>query len=103
MPSTIEDLAALGPFFGEEERLRQEQVASVRSILAEPLSPEDRSADLVYVLDTLVEAGFAPDDEILPTFQELWVLQWRRDASALEKMRRIQAGLCEQFAVRLGV
>lgn len=103
MPSTTEDLAALEPFFGEEERLRQEQVASVRSILAEPLSPGDGSADLVYVLETLVVAGFAPEDEILPTFQELWVLQGRRDASAPEEMRRIQAGLCEQFAARLGV
>lgn len=83
--------------------MRQEQVASVCSILAELLSPEDGSADLVYVLDTLVEAGFAPDDEILPTFRELWVLQGRRDASALEEMRRIQAGLREQFAARLGV
>lgn len=93
---TIEpdDLAKLEQFFeGEDERLRQEQAHNVRVILAQELDSETAFADLVYIVETLIEIGLAEEKEILPLFQRLWVLRQRSDAAALEQMRAIQAEL----------
>lgn len=95
-----EDLAALERFFEQEDvRLRREQQASLRAILNRPLPPASAFADLVYLLETLVEGGWAAEHEILPLFQQLWDLRGREDAAALEQMGIVQAGLREQFAV----
>jgi aryl-alcohol dehydrogenase-like predicted oxidoreductase len=97
-----EDLVALEQFFGEEEaRLHHEQRASIRAILSQPLSPTNAFADLVYLLETLVEVGWAAEHEILPLFQQLWALRGRDNAAALEQMQAAHVGLREQFAARL--
>ena len=93
---TIEpdDLEELERFFeGEDKRLRQEQAHSVRAILAQELDSQTAFADLVYVVETLMEIGLAEEKEILLLFQRLWVLRQRSDAAALEQMRAIQAEL----------
>jgi aryl-alcohol dehydrogenase-like predicted oxidoreductase len=96
------DLAALGLFFAQEDvRLHREQMASLRAILGQPLHPAKAFADLVYLLETLVETGFATEHEILAIFHQLWSLEGRHDAAALKQMQAIQAALREQFAVRL--
>ncbi len=99
-----EDLAALEQFLGEEDaRLRCEQMNSVRAILGQPLPPANAFADLVYLLETLVDVELATEHDILPLFQQLWGFRGRGDSAALEQMRAVQAGLCEQFATRLDV
>jgi aryl-alcohol dehydrogenase-like predicted oxidoreductase len=97
-----EDLVALERYFGKEDaRLRREQIASVRTILGQPLPPANAFADLVYLLETVVEVGWAAEHEILPLFQQLWALRGRDNAAALEQMQAVQAGLREQLAARL--
>jgi aryl-alcohol dehydrogenase-like predicted oxidoreductase len=97
-----EDLAALEQFFGEEDaRLHSEQRASIHATLSQPLSPTNAFADLVYLLETLVEVGLAAEDEILPEFQQLWGLRGRHDATALGQMQAVQAALRERFAAWL--
>ena len=94
-----EDLAALEQFFGKEDaRLRREQIASVRTILGQPLPPANAFADLVYLLETVVEVGWAAEHEILPLSQQLWALRGRDNAAALEQMQAVQVDLREQFA-----
>jgi len=94
-----QDLATLEQFFGEEDaRLRREQIASVRAILGSSLPPANAFADLVYLLEILVEMDLAAEQEILPLFHQLWGLRGQTDAPVLEKMRTIQADLREQFA-----
>jgi aryl-alcohol dehydrogenase-like predicted oxidoreductase len=93
-----DDLAELEQFFkSEEEGLRQEQAQSVRAILVQELDSETAFADLVYVVETLMEIGLAEEKEILPLFQRLWVLRQRSDVAALEQMRTIQAELRDRF------
>ena len=97
-----EDQTALEQFFDEEDgRLRHEQMVSVRAILGQPLAPPDAFADLVYLLETLVELGVAAEHEILPLFQQLWGLRGQHDEGALGQMQAIRARLREQFAARL--
>jgi aryl-alcohol dehydrogenase-like predicted oxidoreductase len=99
-----EDLAALEQFLGEEDvRLRREQIASVRAILGQPLLPASVFADLVYLLETLVEGGWAAEREVLPVFEQLWGLRGRDDAAALGQMQAVQTELREQFAARLEI
>ena len=97
-----EDQAALERFFDEEDgRLRHEQMASARAILGQPLAPPNAFADLVYLLETLVERGMVAEHEILPLFQQLWELRGKHGEGALGQMQAIQAKLREQFAARL--
>jgi aryl-alcohol dehydrogenase-like predicted oxidoreductase len=97
-----EDQAALERFFDEEDaRLRHEQMANVRAILGQPLPPADAFADLVYLLEILVDVEVAAEHEILPLFQQLWELRRQHDAGSLGQMQAIQAELREQFAARL--
>jgi hypothetical protein len=67
------------------------------------LPPASAFADLVYLLETLVEGGWAAEREILPVFQQLWGLRGRDNAAGLEQMQAVQARLREQFAARLEV
>jgi aryl-alcohol dehydrogenase-like predicted oxidoreductase len=91
-----EDRGRLEQFIDqEEERLRKEQIESVRSILAHELDAENAFADLVYVCESLVELGCYSEQEILAVFQRLWPLRGKMDASALEAMRDIQTELRE--------
>jgi hypothetical protein len=97
-----EDLVDLEQFFGkEDDRLRCAQLASVRTILDRRLQPVDAFADLVYLVETLVDLGVATEREILPLFQQLWAVRGEEDAAALEQMRAVQEKLREQFAARL--
>ncbi len=97
-----EDLAAMEQFFAQEDaRLHREQLDSLRAILSQPLQPATAFADLVYVLETLVELDIAAEHKILPQFHQLWELRGQHDASALAQMRSVQAGLHEQFAPHL--
>ena len=66
---------------------------SLRVILTQELDPAGGFADLVYVIETLLETGLAGEEDILPLFHRLWELRERRDAAALELMRGIQAEL----------
>jgi hypothetical protein len=65
------------------------------------LPPVNAFADLVYLLETVVEVGWAAEHEVLPLFQQLWALRGRDNAAAVEQMQAIQAGLREQLAARL--
>jgi hypothetical protein len=97
-----EDLAGLEQFLAEEDaRLHQEQTTSVCAILGQPLQPANAFADLVYALETLVEADFAAEHEILPLFHQLWGLRGRNDAPTLQQMGAIHSELHEQFAPHL--
>ncbi len=93
-----DDLEALERFFDEEdERVQREQIRNVRDVLSQDLDPESVFADLVYVIETLVEQELAAEKEILPLFQELWPLRRQRDTAALKRMREIWAELHERF------
>lgn len=97
-----EDLASLEQFLaGEAERLHREQIAGLRAILDQPLSPGQAFADLVYLLETLVEMGLAEEHTILATFQQLWGLRGRHDAAALQEMQTLQAEMRDRFAATL--
>ena len=93
------DVAALERLFADEDaRLRREQVAGLRSILAGDGAPQELFVDLVYVLETLVELGLATEERILPAFQRLWALRAQPDAAALAGIR---AELREAFLASL--
>jgi aryl-alcohol dehydrogenase-like predicted oxidoreductase len=93
-----DDLQELQRFFRDEDRwLREEQMRSVRAILTRELDAEGGFADLVYVIETLLETGLAGEEEILPLFHRLWKWRDRRDAAALEAMRAVQEELHHGF------
>jgi hypothetical protein len=81
----------------EDERLRQAQARSLRTILTGSLEPESAFADLVYVLETLAEGGLAAEQEVLPVIGKLMPLRGRPAAEALETLQEIQAELRERF------
>jgi aryl-alcohol dehydrogenase-like predicted oxidoreductase len=93
-----DDLAAMEQFLAaEDERLRQAQARSLRTILSGSLEPESAFADLVYVLETLIEAGLAAEQEVLPLFGRLMPLRGRPATEALETLQGIQAELRERY------
>jgi aryl-alcohol dehydrogenase-like predicted oxidoreductase len=98
-PDDLEELEQL--FREEDERLRQEQVQSIRAILEQELDSGNAFADLVYLFETLIELKLAAEEEILPLFQRLWALRERQDAPALEEMQAIQGELHHRFAPTL--
>jgi aryl-alcohol dehydrogenase-like predicted oxidoreductase len=94
-----DDLEALERFLRDEDGwLRREQMRSVGAILTQELDPESGFADLLYVVETLLETGLAVEEKILPLFHRLWEWRDRRDGAALEGMRAIQAELHARFA-----
>jgi hypothetical protein len=82
----------------EDERLRDEQFAELRAILKAEARSAQEFADIVYVLETLVELGLVEERQVLPVFQQLWAL---RDGSHPADMARLRASLREQFLSRL--
>lgn len=91
----LADLKALDRFLeAEDERLRGEQIAELRSILKANAQSEREFTDLVYVLETLVELGLADERQVLPAFQQLWSL---RDESDSVETARLRTSLREQF------
>jgi aryl-alcohol dehydrogenase-like predicted oxidoreductase len=91
---SLEDMVELDRLFQrEEEWMQQQQVRNIRAILSQDLDPATAFTDLVYVLETLVEAELATEEDILPVFQRLWLLRGQQDASALESMRALQEEL----------
>lgn len=89
-----EDLAALEQFFAQEEKwLAREQLRSLHKILEQPLDPEHAFTDLVYVLETLIEAGQAEEADLLPLFQRLLSIREQGDTQRLPEMRAIQEAL----------
>lgn len=93
-----DDLATMEQFLAaEDERLRQAQARSLRTLLTGSLEPESAFADLVYVLETLVEGGLAAEEEVLPVFGKLMPLRDRPASEALETLQGIQAELRERF------
>ena len=97
-----EELASLEQFLAEEaERLHREQIAGLRAILDQPLPPGQAFADLVYLLETLVEMDLAEEHTILATFQQLWGLRGQQDAAALPEMQALQTELRDRFAADL--
>jgi diketogulonate reductase-like aldo/keto reductase len=99
-----EDLAELDRFFArEDERVREEQVRSIRAILAHDLHAQAAFKDLVYALETLVGLEWTTEEEILPLFQKLWAFRREPDApSARDAMRAIQGELRERFQAESG-
>ncbi|HDQ73233.1 MAG TPA: aldo/keto reductase [Chloroflexi bacterium] len=90
-----DDLAALDHFLDtEEERLRREQVDELRAILQSKTPGEQPFADLVYVLETLVELELAEETEVIPAFQQLWPQRADPDPATLAGIR---AALRERF------
>jgi hypothetical protein len=97
-----EDLAALERFLArEDERLRQEQILTLRSILTRALEPESAFTDLVYVLETAAEMELAPEQEVLPVYVKLMPLRKENAADVLERLEAIRAELRERFLPRL--
>ena len=97
------ELEALERFLEEEEeRVRREQLQSVRAILLGELSEERAFADLVYVVETLVERDLATEEEIMPAFQKLWSLRGQQDPATLRRMREIQGQLRRGFGPSVG-
>jgi aryl-alcohol dehydrogenase-like predicted oxidoreductase len=96
------ELAALEQLFHkEDERLQDEQLQSVHTILLQPLLAENAFTDLVYVLETLVEMGMAEEVAILPLFQDLLTVRGRTDIAALQIMTSLQAEIRALFLDRL--
>lgn len=92
------DLNALERVFDEEdEQLRRAQLRNLRGILSQDLDPECGFADLIYVMETLMEGDLAAEREILPLFQRLWALRGQRATSALQEMQEIRAALHDRF------
>jgi aryl-alcohol dehydrogenase-like predicted oxidoreductase len=93
-----DDLAAMEQFLAaEDERVRQAQARSLGTLLTASLGPESAFADLVYVLETLVEGGIAAEEEVLPFFGKLMPLRGQPAMEALEALQGIQAELRERF------
>lgn len=93
-----DDLAAMEQFLAvEDERLRQAQARSLCTLLTGSLEPESAFADLVHVLETLVEGGLAAEEEVLPLFGKLMPLRGQPATEAPETLQGIQAELRERF------
>ncbi|MBD3336253.1 MAG: aldo/keto reductase [Candidatus Eisenbacteria bacterium] len=96
------DLRSFDEFLrSEDERLLQEQLQAVHSILTQDLDPATAFRDLVYVLETLVEQAVASEEEILPLFQRLFGLRGHRFEEAGTRLREIQAEAQTAFAPRI--
>jgi hypothetical protein len=92
------ELAELERFFAREDAwVRGEQTRSVRGILEGESEGEDLFADLVYVLEAVVEMELAEEKQILPFFQRLWALRGRRDAAACKRMQMLKADLRDRY------
>ncbi|MBU7043970.1 MAG: aldo/keto reductase [Theionarchaea archaeon] len=85
-----EDCATLEALFKREDAwLEKQQVHTIHLILSEPLAPDFLQAftDLVYALETSITAGIAPEEKIMPLFQELFGTRKNKDE---KKMGEIQ-------------
>jgi hypothetical protein len=95
-----EDLDELGKFFANDDRqLQDEQMRSVHSILSQELSPESAFTDLVYVLEVLVEAGVASEEEVMPVFKQLLPFRNQRDLEAMGFMEQIHSEIRDRFLI----
>jgi aryl-alcohol dehydrogenase-like predicted oxidoreductase len=93
-----QELAELERLFDREDSwVQEEQARNVRGILEGESEVEDLFADLVYVLEAVVEMELAEEKQILPFFQRLWALRGRRDVAACERMQRLQADLRDRY------
>ncbi len=93
-----EDLEMLERFFVvEDNRLREEQRGSLRAILEGALKPGTAFTALVYVFESLIEAGYAAEEQIMPLFLRLYALRGKEGPEVLDEMSAIQAELREQF------
>jgi aryl-alcohol dehydrogenase-like predicted oxidoreductase len=93
-----EDLVVLERFFdAEDDRLQREQIRALQSILTGDLETNGAFADLVYVLETLVDRGFVPEEEIMPVYGRLMPLRKQPAVDALEVLQCLQTELRERF------
>jgi len=95
-----DELAELEQFLhGEQEGVRDRQAQNVHALLERPLDPPSAFTDLVYVLETLVEAGIADEDEIMPLFYRLLSVREEKEAAGLTTMHAIQVELCARYKI----
>jgi aryl-alcohol dehydrogenase-like predicted oxidoreductase len=93
-----EDVAALELFFEtEDEWLQQEQIRALQSILTGELEANSAFADLVYVVETLVDMDLALEEEIMPIYEQLMPLRKQPAVDALEVLQCLQTELRERF------
>ena len=93
-----EDLAALERFFEtEDEWLQEEQIRALRSILTGELEANGAFADLVYVVETLVDMDLALEEEMMPIYERLMPLRKRPIADSLEELQCLQTELRGRF------
>lgn len=93
-----EDMAALELFFEtEDEWLQKEQIRALQSILTGELEADGAFADLVYVLETLVDRDLALEEEIMPIYEQLMPLRKRPIADRLGELQCLQTELRERF------
>lgn len=93
-----EDMAALERFFEtEDEWLQQEQIRALQSILTGELEADGAFADLVYVLETLVDMDLALEEEIMPIYEEMMPLRKRPVSDRLEELQCLQTELRERY------
>ncbi len=115
-PSTIphleENLASADWVFPEDERINFErwlgeekntllhaQSCTVENILAHPLHPDSAQAftDLVYVVETSINAGWVDEKQVLPIFQHLFAFRPNLDQEINDQFLPIQKKLSEMI------
>lgn len=97
-----EDLSELEDLFRQEEEwLFRKQSQSIQKILFEKLNQDPLQAfiDLIYVIETSILIGLASEQELLPTFMQLYAMRDTLTKDAIPKMRSIKAILRESISI----
>jgi aryl-alcohol dehydrogenase-like predicted oxidoreductase len=97
-----EDLKELEDFLRKEEDwLFHEQSQSIQKILSEKLNPVPSQAfiDLIYVVETSILIGLASEQELLPTFMQLYALRDTLSKEATPQLSSIKAKLEETISI----
>ncbi len=91
-----EDLNGLESFLKkEDEWLRKEQRSSVRRILSKSLpEPQEAFVDLIYVIETSMALHLVAEEEVLPTFRQLYGMKKELAQKGIKtKLKDIQTQL----------
>jgi aryl-alcohol dehydrogenase-like predicted oxidoreductase len=95
-----EDTAELEALLEREGTwVRTRQVQTIRLILSEPLSTDFSQGfkDLVYVMETSITTGLAPEDSIMPFFYELFETRKEKDQKKLSEIQENLKDLLDSF------
>ena len=93
---TSDDLRELEDFFQSEEQwLEAERYAAIERILVQELNADAKQAftDLVYGIESAISLGLITEEELLPTFYELFELRDEQGPGSRSKLAEIQSQL----------